>query len=74
MKIKIPENFLNKNDISYGIYLYHMPVVNFLIYNNISRSYFSFALCLILTVLLAIISWKVIEKPFLSLKKISLTK
>ena len=74
MKIKIPENFLNKNDISYGIYLYHMPVVNFLIYNNISGSYFSFAICLILTVLLAIISWKVIEKPFLSLKKISLTK
>jgi peptidoglycan/LPS O-acetylase OafA/YrhL len=74
MKIKISQNFLNKNDISYGIYLYHMPVVNFLIYNNISGSYFSFMICLILTMLLAIISWKLIEEPFLSLKKISLVK
>jgi peptidoglycan/LPS O-acetylase OafA/YrhL len=74
MKIKIFENFLNKNDISYGIYLYHMPIVNFLIYNNVYGSLFSFTICLSLTLLLAIISWKVIEKPFLSLKKMSLIK
>ena len=74
MKIKVPKNFLNKNDISYGVYLYHMPIVNFLLYKNITQSYLSLALCIVLTLLFAIISWKVIEKPFLSLKKTSLIK
>jgi len=74
LKIKIPENFFNKNDISYGVYLYHMPIVNFLLYKNITQSYLSLALCIVLTLLFAIISWKVIEKPFLSLKKTSLIK
>jgi peptidoglycan/LPS O-acetylase OafA/YrhL len=74
LKIKISENFFNKNDISYGVYLYHMPIVNFLLYKNITQSYLSLALCIVLTLLFAIISWKVIEKPFLSLKKTSLIK
>jgi len=69
IKIKISDNFFYKNDISYGIYLYHMPIVNFFIYNNINRSYLSFMSCLLLIFILAIISWKVVEEPFLSLKK-----
>lgn len=69
IKIKIPANFFNKNDISYGIFLYHMPIVNFLLHKNISQSYLSLALCIVLTLLFAIVSWKIIEKPFLSLKK-----
>ena len=69
IKIKISDSFFYKNDISYGIYLYHMPIVNFFIYNNINGSHFSFMLCLILIFILAIISWKVVEEPFLSLKK-----
>ena len=74
MKIKIPKNFFNKNDISYGIYLYHMPIVNFFIYKNLKETYLILVLCVILTLLFALISWKVIEKPFLSLKKTSLNK
>ena len=69
IKIKISDNFFYKNDISYGIYLYHMPIVNFFIYNNINGSYLSFISCLLLIFILAIISWKVVEEPFLSLKK-----
>ena len=69
IKIKIPENFFNNNDISYGIYLYHMPIVNFFIYKNLTKSYLFFSLCITLTILFAIISWKLIEKRFLSLKK-----
>ena len=69
IKIKISDNFFYKNDISYGIYLYHMPIVNFFIYNNINGSYLSFMSCLLLIFILAIISWKVVEEPFLSLKK-----
>ena len=74
IKIKIPSNFFNKNDISYGVYLYHMPIVNFLLYRNITQSYLSLALCIVLTLLFAILSWKVIEKPFISLKRTSLIK
>ena len=74
IKIKIPENFFTNNDISYGIYLYHMPIVNFLIYKNLTKTYLLLALCITLTMLLATISWKLIEKPFISFKKISLIK
>ncbi len=74
VKIKIPENFFVRNDISYGVYLYHMPIVNFFIYKNLTKSYSSLTFCLILTILFSIISWKVIEKPFLNLKKTSLIK
>ena len=74
IKIKIPENFLNKNDISYGVYLYHMPIVNFFIYKNLKETYSVLVLCLILTLSFALISWKIIEKPFLNLKKTSLIK
>jgi peptidoglycan/LPS O-acetylase OafA/YrhL len=73
-KIKIPKNFLNKNDISYGVYLYHMPIVNFFIYKNLKETYSVLVLCLILTLSFALISWKIIEKPFLSFKKTSLLK
>lgn len=71
---KIPGEFINRNDISYGVYLYHMPIVNFLIYKNITQSYLSLTISIILTLLFAVISWKLIENPFLSLKKISLIK
>ena len=74
IKIKIPENFFNNNDISYGIYLYHMPIVNFLIYKNLTKTYLLLPLCITLTILLAIISWKLIEKPFISFKKTTLIK
>ena len=74
IKIKISKNFFNNNDISYGIYLYHMPIVNFLIYKNLTKTYLLFTLCITLTILLAIISWKLIEKPFISFKKTSLIK
>lgn len=72
MKLKVPQNFINKNDISYGVYLYHMPIINFLIYKNLTKSYIYFFLCIFLTLLFSIISWKIIEKPFLSLKRTSI--
>lgn len=60
---------LRHNDISYGVYLYHMPVVNFFIYYGFIV-YFKYNLLVILvTFCIAFISWKIIEKPALSLKK-----
>ena len=59
--------FLRGNDISYGVYIYHMLVINTLIELNINTK-LSFLLTFVLTVLFGFISWKVIEKPSLRFK------
>ena len=45
-----------KYDISYGIYIYHMIVINVLIELNIIESWYAFLLALVITALLAIAS------------------
>jgi peptidoglycan/LPS O-acetylase OafA/YrhL len=56
------------NDFSYGIYIYHMPIVNFLIYLGFSGSVFWSFVALLITVAVAMLSWFYIEKPCLKLK------
>ena len=56
------------NDFSYGIYIYHMPVVNFLIYLGLSGSVSWSLVALATTVFIATLSWFYIEKPCLKLK------
>jgi peptidoglycan/LPS O-acetylase OafA/YrhL len=60
---------LRRNDISYGMYIYHMPVFNFVIYSvgAITLPVIWFALVAVPT--LAWISWKLVERPALSWKK-----
>jgi peptidoglycan/LPS O-acetylase OafA/YrhL len=70
----LSESLLHKNDISYGIYIYHMPIVNFMIYKEMTGSYLYLALALALTTTIALLSWRLIEKPALRLKKISLRR
>jgi peptidoglycan/LPS O-acetylase OafA/YrhL len=70
----LSESILQKNDISYGIYIYHMPIVNFMIYKQFTHSYLYLILALILTTTMAMISWRLIEKPALRLKRISLRR
>lgn len=62
---------LHENDISYGLYIYHMPVVNLLLAQGVSGPA-RVATYLASTLLLAILSWRLIEKPALSLKEYSL--
>ena len=64
-------NLLCGNDISYGVYIYHMVFVNLLVHAIEFSPEVNLFLMLIFTVLAALISWKVIEKPALSLKKYS---
>jgi len=69
---KLAELCLRKNDISYGIYIYHMPIFNFAIQmgllENIAWRWFW-----VLSVLVvAFTSWKIVEKPALRLKNYSL--
>lgn len=61
--------FLNlKHDLSYGIYVWHMVVINMLIEAEIR----SLLIMVFLTILLSIISWKLVERPMLLHKKSSL--
>jgi len=60
--------FLTKgNDISYGVYIYHMLVINTLIELNINTK-ISFIFSFICSILLGILSWRLIEKKALKFK------
>ena len=68
VKIKI---FTINFDLSYGIYLYHSLVINFL-WIFFGKS--SLFLIIILTLILSIFSWFLIERKFLKLKINNLKK
>lgn len=61
---------LRGHDISYGIYIYHMVVVNFLLATGMS----SYTLAILLSLTLATLSWMFIERPALALKNLSLRR
>ncbi len=56
------------NDISYGVYIYHMVVVNFMLSIGWYGDKYHLFIVLGVTLLLAFLSWKLIEKPSLYLK------
>jgi peptidoglycan/LPS O-acetylase OafA/YrhL len=68
-KRELSLRLLKKNDVSYGIYIYHMPIVNAMIYLGVSRTIHSQVLALSSALLIAVVSWFFIEKPSLMLKK-----
>jgi peptidoglycan/LPS O-acetylase OafA/YrhL len=62
-----------KNDVSYGIYIYHWPVLVLILValeGNQSPFWLTLGLTVALTVPLAMLSWFLIEKPAMSLKKL----
>lgn len=68
-----PLNFLQRYDnISYGLYLYHYPVIQVLTQYGLHRQniYLCFSMTLIITVSLALLSWYIVEKPMLKRKSI----
>ena len=64
----LPSPFLIGFDISYGLYLYHMLVVNLLIEINLKSNTTIIYLYFLITFLLAFASWYLIESPLLKLK------
>jgi len=57
-----------KHDLSYGLYLYHMVVINFMVQVGAANSYASVVVAMLASVAAAFGSWKLIERPALSLK------
>lgn len=69
----LSDRVLKRNDISYGIYIFHMPIVNYLLYKGI-MGLTGFLLGLFLTFSIALCSWFLFEKRVLSLKNNALRK
>jgi peptidoglycan/LPS O-acetylase OafA/YrhL len=65
----VSKKVLRGNDMSYGLYIYHMPVVNLLLYSGLYRKTEYGFVALMACILLAAISWLIIEKPALRLKR-----
>lgn len=65
----ISNKLLNHNDISYGVYIYHMLIINFLVQRNLIGEIKYLIVTFIVTIVLSTISWMFIEKKFLKLKK-----
>lgn len=61
-------NFLNGNDISYGLYIYHMLVINSMIHLGFSKRFEYLLITIFITIILSIFSWTLIEKKALNLK------
>ena len=59
-------------DLSYGLYLFHLPLPFGLHYAGIGGSYWYVALSIVVAFALAAFSWFVVEKPALGLKRVNL--
>lgn len=60
--------FASRTDLSYGMYLYHMPVINYLLFIGWLDPMANVAVTLAISIMLATLSWFCIEKPSLSHK------
>jgi peptidoglycan/LPS O-acetylase OafA/YrhL len=65
------ERILRGNDISYGVYIYHMPLVNLILFLGM-EGIPALLLALASALLAATLSWRFIERPALRLKGYSL--
>lgn len=56
------------NDISYGVYIYHGIIINIFVELLLVKQMSYLWIILVITYILAFISWRLIEKPFLKKK------
>jgi peptidoglycan/LPS O-acetylase OafA/YrhL len=65
----LSDRLLRRNDVSYGVYIYHEPVINLLLVLGLGARWVSVPLAIALTIAVAFASWRLVEKPALSLKR-----
>lgn len=68
---ELSSRILKGNDISYGVYIYHMPVMNLILFKGV-LGVAGFMVATLATLLCAVLSWFLIERPALGLKNYSL--
>lgn len=64
----LSKKLLGNNDISYGLYIYHMPIINSFVQIGAVNNLIYIIAIILLTSFLAFISWILIEQPVLKLK------
>lgn len=69
----LSDSILRRNDFSYGIYIFHMPIVSYLLNLGIT-GLDGFLIALASTILIAVASWLFLEKQCLRLKSNALRK
>lgn len=62
------------HDLSYGLYLYHMVVINVLVETGATGSYAWLSISILISMLLAYASWIWVERPALKLRRRSTAK
>ncbi len=65
----LSDRILRRNDLSYGVYIYHEPVINFLLARGVSAGWIGFPLAIASTLGISYLSWRFVEKPALNLKQ-----
>ena len=60
---------LRGHDLSYGLYIYHMPVINFCIAAGLTTGRAAPFLILFASCIIAYMSWVIVEQPALGLKQ-----
>ena len=68
-KVDLSERIIKSNDISYGVYIYHMLVINFFVQRLWMKENYYMLLVFIFVIMLAWMSWHFVEKRALQLKK-----
>ena len=58
-----------KFDISYGVYIWHMPVVNFLLVASAKPTAWTMFVFIVISLVVSLMSWYMVEVNFLRLKK-----
>lgn len=59
------------DNIAYDIYLFHYPIIQLVVYWGLPQKniYLSFAVVMIMTILLSLASWYIIERPIMQRRK-----
>lgn len=65
----LAKKLLGGNDISYGIYIYHVPIMNMFLFYGFRENIIWTVATLLLATLSALASWFIIERPSLSKKR-----
>lgn len=69
---KLTNSILGTNDFTYGIYIYHMLIINIFIQMNYTKDVSIFIFTLVLSIIFGALSYYFVEKPFLNFKKNSI--
>lgn len=64
-KPQLSGNILKGNDISYGIYIYQMPILNLFFHLHLNTKFYQLLLSLAICIILGFMSWFLIERRVL---------